>query len=143
AEQFSLPVSVFTSDPSIKNVKLEVQTDAHFAPVGAASTTVPFTRPEEKLGFLTLKSATQLGKGKIRVIASGGKFRAESEVWLEVRSPNTAQSRFQRATLAPGEEWKATLPYFGLAGTQAATLEVSALPPVNLDQRLNFLVHYP
>ena len=35
-EQFSLPVSVFTSEASIKNVKLEVQTDARFTPVGDA-----------------------------------------------------------------------------------------------------------
>ncbi len=31
AEQFSLPVSVFTSEASIKDVKLEVQTDPRFA----------------------------------------------------------------------------------------------------------------
>jgi uncharacterized protein YfaS (alpha-2-macroglobulin family) len=124
-------------------VKLEVETDARFAPVGEARTQLAFSKPEEKLGFLTLKSGSQLGKGRIRVIATSGRFRAESEVWLEVRTPNTAQSRFQRATLAPGESWQSTLPYFGLTGTQVATLEVSALPPVNLDSRLDYLVHYP
>ena len=36
AEQFSLPVSVFTSEASIKNVKLEVTTDDRFAAVGEA-----------------------------------------------------------------------------------------------------------
>ena len=143
AEQFSLPVSVFTSVASIKNVKLEVQTDARFAPVGAPTAEIEFSKPEEKLGFLQLKSGTLLGKGKIRVIATSGKFRAESDVWLEVRTPNTAQARFQRATIAAGDSWKSTLPTFGLAGTQQATLEVSALPPVNLDNRLDYLVYYP
>src|SRR5262249_32315022 len=56
AEQFSLPVSVFTSEAAIRNVKLEVQTDSRFAPVGEAATQLTFTKPEEKLGFLTLKS---------------------------------------------------------------------------------------
>ena len=51
-----LPVSVFTSEASIKDVKLEVQTDARFAAVGAPSTTLAFTRPEEKLGFLDAAS---------------------------------------------------------------------------------------
>ena len=37
-EQFSLPVSVFTSEASIKDVKLEVQTDARFSAVGDAAT---------------------------------------------------------------------------------------------------------
>jgi len=143
AEQFSLPVSVFTSDAAIKDVKLEVQTDSHFAPVGAATAQIAFSKPEEKLGFLTLRSGTALGKGKVHVVATSGKFRAESDVWLEVRSPNTATSRFQRAVVAPGTSWKGTLPQFGLAGTQSATLEVSALPPVNLDGRLDYLIHYP
>ena len=142
-EQFRLPVSVFTADASIKEVKLEVHTDARFTAVGDAATTIAFTRPEEKLGFLALKSGTQVGKGKIRIIATSGKFRAESEVWLEVRSPNVYQTRFERTTLAPGASWNSTLKGFGLDGTQVATLEVSALPPVNLDGRLEYLIHYP
>jgi uncharacterized protein YfaS (alpha-2-macroglobulin family) len=143
AEQFSLPVSVFTSEASIKDVKLEVQVDPRFAPVGAPSTTLTFTKPEEKLGFLTLKAGSQPGKGKIRVIATSGKYKAVSDTWLEVRTPNVAVTRFQRANLAVGESWKYTLPTFGLAGTQRGTLEVSALPPVNLDGRLDYLIHYP
>ena len=108
------------------------------------STTLTFTRPEEKLGFLTLQSGSQLGKGKIRVIATSGKYRAESEVWLEVRTPNVPSSRFQRATLAPGESWKARPQ--GASDSTARrwrTLEVSALPPINLDGRLEYLIHYP
>jgi alpha-2-macroglobulin len=143
AENFTLPVSVFTSDASIRNVKLEVQTDARFAPVGEASAELTFTKPEEKLGFLALKSGTSLGVGKIKVIATSGKHRAESEVYLEVRSPNTPSSRFTRATIAPGESFTGSLAAFGLPGTQSATLEVSALPPINLDSRLDYLVQYP
>jgi uncharacterized protein YfaS (alpha-2-macroglobulin family) len=142
-EQFRLPVSVFTAEAAIKDVKLEVQTDARFTTVGAASTTLTFARPDEKLGFLELKSGPRLGKGKIRVIATSGKYRAESEVWLEVRTPNVAQTRFERATLAPGADWNSTLKPFGLDGTQVATLEVSALPPINVDGRLQYLIHYP
>jgi uncharacterized protein YfaS (alpha-2-macroglobulin family) len=142
-EQFRLPVSVFTAEASIKSVKLEVQTDAHFTTLGDASTHVVFTRPEEKLGFLTLKSGTRLGKGRVKVIATSGKLRAESEVWLEVRTPNVPATRFQRAAVAPGESWKSELRGFGLEGSQTATLEVSALPPVNADGRLEYLIHYP
>jgi alpha-2-macroglobulin len=142
-EQFSLPVSVFTSEASIKSVKLEVQLDSRFNPVADAVTQIAFTRPEEKLGFLTLRSGSVLGAGKIRVIATSGKFRAVSDVWLEVRTPNVPSSRFQRATLAPGASWKGDLLAFGLAGTQTANLEVSALPPINLDGRLEYLIHYP
>lgn len=142
-EQFSLPVSVFTSEASIKDVKLEVATDAKFSPVGSPTSQLAFSKPEEKLGFLQLKSGTQLGKGKIHVVASSGKYKAEADVWLEVRTPNVPQTRFVRANVAQGDSWKGQLPTFGLAGTQLGTLEVSALPPVNLENRLEYLVQYP
>ena len=38
------------------------------------------------------------------MIATSGKYRAESEVWLEVRTPNVAQTRFERATRRAGRE---------------------------------------
>ena len=142
-EQFRLPVSVFTAEAAIRDVKLEVQTDAKFTAVGASSTTLTFSRPDEKLGFLEVKSGAKLGKGRIRVVATSGKYRAESEVWLEVRTPNVPQTRFERATLAPGADFNATLKSFGLEGTQVTTLEVSALPPINVDGRLQYLIHYP
>lgn len=141
-EQFTLPVSVFTSEAGIKDVELQVQTDGRFTPA-TPKTTVTFARPEEKLGFLALKSSAQLGQGKIRVIATSGRYRAESEVWLEIRAPNAAASRFQRGVIEPGASWKADLESFGLEGTQTAQLEVSALPPINLDGRLRYLIGYP
>lgn len=141
-EQFSLPVSVFTSDPSIKSVDLQVQTDPRFA-AATPRTTLAFSRPEEKLGILSLRAGSRLGKGKIKVIATSGKFRAESDVWLEIRTPNAASSRFQRGVIEPGASWRADLRSFGLEGTQSALLEVSALPPINLDGRLDYLIGYP
>ena len=75
-------------------------------------------------------------------IVSGGAMLTRVPARNE-RTPNTPQSRFQRTQLPPAGSWKTTLPDFGLAGTQVATLEVSALPPINLDGRLDYLVHYP
>jgi uncharacterized protein YfaS (alpha-2-macroglobulin family) len=142
-ENFSLPVSVFTSEAAIKEVKLEVRTDPRFAPVGSPTATLAFAKPEEKLGFLQLRSGATLGKGRIHIVATSGKYKAESDVWLEVRSPNAPQTRFVRANVPAGDTWKGQLPTFGLAGTQLGTIEVSALPPVNLDNRLEYLIHYP
>jgi uncharacterized protein YfaS (alpha-2-macroglobulin family) len=123
AEQFSLPVSVFTSEASIKSVKLEVQPDAGFSAVGNAATQIEFARPEEKLGLLTLRSGPSLGKGKIRVVATSGKYRAVSDVWLEVRTRNVPSSRFQRATCARGTSSSSASRMARSRATQHMTLE--------------------
>jgi uncharacterized protein YfaS (alpha-2-macroglobulin family) len=136
-------VSVFTSDPSIREVTLSMKLDPQFTAAGPAATSVTFARAEEKLGFLALKSASRPGRGTIRVTAVSGKHRAEAEIHLEVRSPNTPATRLVRGQVPAGEAWSTTLKGFGLDGTRSATLEVSVLPPLNLDGRLDYLVRYP
>ena len=42
-----------------------------------------------------------------------------------------------------GQTWKADVNPVGIAGTNSAILEVSSLPPINLGQRLKYLLQYP
>ncbi len=142
-EEITMPVSVFAGDASVKDVTLSMDLDNRFTPAGAKSTALTFTKPSEKLGFLALKSGSKLGSGKIHVIAVSGKHRAEADIWLEVRSPNVPATRLVRGTINPGDTWKADVKGFGLEGTQSASLEISSLPPLNLDGRLDYLIHYP
>jgi uncharacterized protein YfaS (alpha-2-macroglobulin family) len=142
-EEITMPVSVFAGDASIRDVTLTAELDTRFVPVGARSTTLSFRRPEEQLGSLSLKSGTRLGPGKIRVIATSGSHRAVADIWLEVRSPNVPVTRLTRGSVAAGQSWETSLRGFGLEGTQSATLEISSLPPLNLDGRMDYLIHYP
>ena len=142
-ESITMPVSVFAGDASIRNVTLSMELDGRFTPVGGKSTALTFAKPEEKLGFLSLESGARLGTGKIRVIATSGKHRAEADIWLEVRSPNVPVTRIVRGKAEAGGSWSETIKGFGLEGTHTATLEVSSLPPLNLDGRLDYLIRYP
>ncbi|MEZ5475850.1 MAG: MG2 domain-containing protein [Steroidobacteraceae bacterium] len=142
-ETVSLPVSIFVSEPAIKNVQLSVETDALMASAGDKRIAVAFTRPEEKLGMLQLRAGRRLGRSHIRVVATSGKHTAASDIYLEVRSPNPSTTTLQRAVIEPGKSWQQAVKWHGLAGTNNAVLEVSALPPLNLDGQLDYLIHYP
>ncbi len=142
-EEITLPVSVFAGDASVRDVTLSMELDPRFSAVGAKSTSLSFSRPEEKLGFLALKSGSRLGQGKIRVVATSGRHRAEAEVWLEVRSPNAPVTRIHRGTVAAGQTLDLDIKGFGLEGTHTAVLEMSSLPPLNLGDRLDYLIRYP
>ncbi|MEZ5514080.1 MAG: MG2 domain-containing protein [Steroidobacteraceae bacterium] len=142
-ESVSLPVSIFVSEPSIKNATLRVETDALLTAPGDKSVSIAFARPEEKLGMLHLQAGRRLGRSHIRVLATSGKHTAASDIYLEVRSPNPSTTKVQRAIIEPGERWQAAAKWHGLAGTNDAVLEVSAVPPLNLDGQLDYLIHYP
>ena len=134
-EEITMPVSVFASDASIKDVTLSMELDGHFAPAGAKSTALTFTRPEEKLGFLALKSGSKLGAGKIHVVAVSGKHHAEADIWLEVRSPNVPATRLVRGAINPGDTWKSSIQGFGLEGfTEVVKLAAA------IRERAQFLV---
>jgi len=142
-EELTVPVSIFVMEPSIREVTLKLEADSQFRLVGGDSVKVAFARPDEKLGLLRLKSGPRLGKGRLRFVATSGQHRAQAEVFLEVRSPNPATARVLHKTLAPGESWEASVVPHGLPGTNVVTLEVSAVPPLDLERRLQYLIRYP
>lgn len=142
-EEVTVPVSIFVMDPSIKEVTLTLEADSQFQLVGGNTVKVAFAQPEEKLGLLRLKTAPRLGKGRLNFIATSGTHRAQAEVFLEVRSPNPMTTRLQRKTLPPGESWETSVVPHGLQGTNVVTLEVSAVPPLDLERRLHYLIRYP
>jgi uncharacterized protein YfaS (alpha-2-macroglobulin family) len=142
-EEVAVPVSVFVSDPAIKRVALSMQTDGPFEIVGAPTLTLDFTRPEEQLALLRLRSKARVGQGVVKFTAASGEHRAAANVHLDVRSPNPPTTQRVQRTLEPGESWTSRVTPHGLAGTNVVSLEVSAAPPLDLERRLHYLITYP
>ncbi|HKE94951.1 MAG TPA: MG2 domain-containing protein [Povalibacter sp.] len=142
-EEVAVPMSIFVSDPSIRQVSLAMTSDSQFEIAGEGITTLQFTQPGEQLGMLRLKSRAGFGKGLVKFVATSGKHRAEAQVYLDVRSPNAPSTVSARKTLEPGESWDQQWVPHGLAGTNVVTLEVSAVPPLDLERRLHYLIMYP
>jgi uncharacterized protein YfaS (alpha-2-macroglobulin family) len=142
-EEFTIPVSLFVMDNSIKEVSLKLETGPEFQLQDKSPVTVAFAKPDEKLGMLKLKSGSHLGKGRLKFFATSGKHKAQAEVFLEVRSPNPVSSKHQRKALMPGETWETDVAPHGLTGTNVTLLEVTAMPPLDLERRLQYLIQYP
>ncbi len=142
-EDLTVPVSLFVMEAAIKHVTLQVETDEHFDVAGGDAVTVDFAKPGEKLSFLNLKVKPNLGKGRLRFTARSGRHHAKSEIYIDVRGPNPPTVRQQRKAIKPGETWEAQVVPHGLPNTNTVSLEVSAVPPLNLERRLNYLIRYP
>lgn len=142
-EEVAVPVSVFSADPTIKNVTLKMAADSAFEIVGDSEVQLEFKRPEEQIGMLRIRSKPRIGQGLLSFSAVSGKFSAKAKVYLDVRSPNPPTTVLSRRTLEAGESWSQDLVPHGLAGTNTVTLEVSAVPPLDLERRLQYLVTYP
>lgn len=141
-EDVTLPVNVFVSDAAIKDVKVEVETNEIFTVIDN-NTNVKFDSPGDAIASLRLKVNDRIGKGWVLVTARSGDETATQEIFIESRAANPPSVIWESKLLAPGETWQSPLTPHGMAGTNQTTLEVSTLPPLNLEKRLDYLIGYP
>ena len=140
-ESVKLPVTLFTMDPSIRTVQVEVKATG---PLGVARTVQQVTMKGTDMTVdFDLDVHDKLGVGKIEVTATSGKFTATDAIEIQVRNPNPPVTTVLDAVLEAGKSWNQTVSLPGMAGTNTASLEVSTLPPINLSQRLRYLLQYP
>ncbi len=143
AETLSLPVTVFSMDPKVKNVSVEVKTNGLFDVVGPDVQKITFDQEGDMVINFTLKVARNIGAGKVEVFAKSGNQKASDLIDLQVRMPNPRIARTTSDMVGVDKSWTGTYEAVGLAGTNNGVLEVSSLPPMNLEKRLKYLMRYP
>lgn len=141
-EKAALPVTIFIQDNNIKDISLRAESN-------------DFVRFEENIKNISVSSTGELdteftfhagdktGISKISVTATGGEETASYEMELAVRNPDPPETRAELQIIDHGEKWETTFNPFGIPGSSSAKLEVSAMPSVNLEKNLDYLLNYP
>ena len=142
-EEVKLPVTVFAMEKNIKNVTLEITPNNMFTVEGTTKRNITFTEIGDNVVNFDLKVKSGLGIGKVKVVARCGNERAEYNIELDVRNPNTKISKIVEAVIEPGKTWTSDYTPAGINGTNKGTLEFSTIPPINLGERLRYLIDYP
>ena len=142
-EQVSLPVTVFAMEEAIHDVSIELKTNGLFEPIATSTRHLRFDEKGEQVVFfdLSVKKVTGIGKVTIRAIA--GNHTASTTIELDVRNPNPPVSQVSTKSIPPNELWETSYQAIGLPGSNSGSLELSILPPMNLEKRLGYLVRYP
>lgn len=142
-EKITLPVTVFAMENNIKNVNIQLKTDAKFNVVDSATQSLSFKEPDEKLAYFELEVGKTIGKTKVTIEVNSGREKASYEVELDIVNPNPESFQQKQVVLEPNStatlNWKA----FGIENSNKAVLEFSTFPGVNLSSRLNYLISYP
>ena len=142
-ETLKLPITIFTTEAGIKNVNVDVKVSGPVTLPNGGSRRVGITAIGDLTTEFDLAVKSETGWAKVEVTVSSGSYKATDVIDIEVRNPNPSVTKVQEAILDAGKTWSGTVTSVGIAGTNTAVLEVSTLPPVNLGQRLKYLIHYP
>ncbi len=141
-EEVALPVNVFISDAAYQDVSIKAEANEIFTVIKGEDS-LHFSEPGDAIAILRLKVNDRIGKGHVKVTAVSGNESAEQEIYIDSRSANLPATVSEAKVLQPGETWESPLAANGMLGTNQASFEVSSLPPLNLEQRLQYLIQYP
>lgn len=142
-EKVKLPVTLFTQEKSLRNVKVDVKVSGPLSVAGSTSQDVSIPASGDLTIDFDLAVKGEIGIGKVTVTASSGSYKAQDEIEIQVRNPNDPVTRVNETLLDAGKTFNGEVAPFGIAGTNSAVLEVSNMPPVNLGSRLRYLIQYP
>ncbi len=142
-EELKLPVNVFAMEKHIKSVTIEVIGNDLIEFTDGNKKSIRFEDIGDEVINFPLKVKKKIGIGKVKIIAKSGKEVAKFEIELDVRTPNPMVADVSETVIEPNMEWVSNFKFSGIGGTNSATIEVSAIPPMNLDNRLKYLIRYP
>ncbi|MBI3481827.1 MAG: hypothetical protein HY015_02435 [Bacteroidetes bacterium] len=142
-ETLKLPITLFSSDKNIQNVKIDIKISGPLNLPEGTSRSVALKGIGDMTTDFSLAVKSETGIAKVEVTATSGNYKATDVIEIEIRNPNPPVSKSQEIILEAGKSWNASVAPIGIAGSNSAVLEVSSLPPVNLGQRLKYLLQYP
>ena len=142
-ETISLPVNVFAMEDHVKNVTVELTTNDFFIAKDGKKKSITFKKKGDDVVSFELDVANKLGVGKVSVVARSGKEIAKHEIEIDVRASNPKVTDVYEGVVDAGKSWNTAVAVNGYAGSNSVTVEVSTIPPLNLGERLKYLVGYP
>jgi len=142
-EQVDMPVNVFAMNDKVKNVSISVQESEGLVEMPVGKQALTFSKKGNQTTYFPLKVGNKAGIARFAVAGSGSGENASQEIEIDVRHPNEPVSRAKTVVIAPGDGQRIAYDIFGVEGTRSATLELSALPALQLERHLDYLLRYP
>lgn len=136
-----IPVTVFAMKDNIRDVSVKMTTDDKITVEGEATKTIRFDKPGEQVVFFKVRINDLTGVSTLRTEASSGAEKAVVTEDVTVRIPNPRITHVIAKEAKPKETVSFDTPITG--DQPVSVLEISSIPPLNLEQRLTYLLDYP
>ncbi|PVX45481.1 hypothetical protein C8C85_1277 [Flavobacterium sp. 103] len=143
SEKVTIPVTVFAMEKNIKNVTVQIKTNNGLKVIGSATQSLSFAQPDEKMAYFNLAVGSVTGIGKVQIVATSGKEKSVYDVEIDMTNPNPVTNAFTDVILEPNSSKTISWKTFGISGSNKAKLEISSMPTINLNGRLQYLIQYP
>ncbi len=143
SEKVTIPVTIFAMENQVKNVSVQIKTSPGLKVIGKSTQNLSFTSPDEKMTYFNLEVGASTGIGKVEVIATSGAAKSSYEVEIDMTNPNPVTNTYTDIILEPNSSKTISWKTFGVQGRNKSRVEVSSMPSINFNGRLQYLIQYP
>ncbi len=143
AETMKLPVNVFALAENIKDVQVTIETRGTLELAGGENQQISFQEAGDQVIYFDIKAKEALGPGYVKVTAKSADVEATYDIELQVKPRNPEVTLVDDKTMSAGDSWSYAYQPVGLLGNNEMAIEISTLPPLNLESRLSYLIRYP
>lgn len=143
-ETIKVPVNVFVMDKKVNLATVTIKDKNGLLQVkGSNSQKISFDKPDEKILYFELESKNQVGIAKLRIDGIGNGEQSYQEIEVDIRNSNPTETEVSGALLKGLSTESVSIDPIGISGTNNSVLELSILPPFNLQKHLSYLITYP
>lgn len=143
-ETLKVPVNVFAMDKKVRDVSISISEKSGIVQMlNGSKQSLSFSKPGDQLVEFEVKVKEMTGVARFRITAEGGGEKTSQEIEVQVRNPNPYITKVVAQVVEAGKSWKQSFEAVGMGGTNSAVLELSSIPPINLGERLDYLLQYP
>jgi len=129
-------------EKGIGKVTLKVSGNKFFN-IDEPKQTLTFKEPGEKVAYVKLTISNETGIGKAHLKVSSANNTADYDVEISIRNPNKRVYLANSFTIEKGNKWEGKPEFLDHASDYKFTATVSKIPPINLESRVGYLIHYP
>lgn len=142
-EKLTIPVTVFSMSNQVKSANISLNVSDALKPINGTKKTVAFTGMGEQIVNFEFEVMPATQFQTIEVLANSGSHSAKYSLEIDVFNPNPITQKTTMYTIEGNKTKDISFSTFGVAGTNAAAIEVSTIPPINIKRRLEYLIRYP
>ncbi|MCL2183201.1 MAG: MG2 domain-containing protein [Chitinispirillia bacterium] len=142
-EDVLMPVNVFVTEKSIRNVKVEVKSSDLLQLQEGASKSLTFSGEGDQMVYFKMKTKKQTGKVQVTIKAASGQETSSETINIEIRNPNPLLTVFESFIVKPQETREIAYEFDAEQPDNQVKMEYARIPSVNLSRTLPYLIAYP
>ena len=140
---FTIPATVFLENMNYKELNVNVSLEGPLELIGNKSRKVTFSETGEKDIFFQVKAKKEIGKSAIHFTVTSNNYSYKKSTKIEVRPYNSRITDFTDKIVQKNSTVNYTLKTDGLKRSNYHKINITKIPNININHRINYLINYP